>query len=63
MEKGLSSVTETLNNLKSKLEKDLQVELTKLNIGSVVINANPVTNGHVELIKYASKNMIYYLYF
>lgn len=55
MEKGLSSVTETLNNLKSKLEKDLQVELTKLNIGSVVINANPVTNGHVELIKYASK--------
>jgi len=55
MEKGISSVTNTLIALKESLERELKTNLEKLNIGAIVLNANPVTNGHIKLVEYASK--------
>ena len=55
MEKGISSITLKLTALKEGLERELKINLDKLNIGAIVLNANPVTNGHLKLIEYASK--------
>jgi len=55
MEKGISSVTNRLTALKEGLERELKTNLEKLNVGAIVLNANPVTNGHIKLVEYASK--------
>ena len=55
MEKGISSINLKLTALKEGLERELKIDLDKLNIGAIILNANPVTNGHLKLIEYASK--------
>lgn len=55
-EKGLHLIDDTLNKMRLQIENNIKNQLKNLSIGSVVVNCNPVSNGHVSLIEMAHKN-------
>jgi len=64
LEGGALSITDELNKIRKQLEIFTNSnELEKLNISSIVMNANPITLGHEYLIEKASKESDYVVLF
>lgn len=63
LEYGTLSIDKVLNSYKDKVENHFGISVDSSDIGAVVINANPVTNGHVHLVETASKNHSYVIVF
>ena len=57
------SILIALSIYKKKIENHFGIEVNSSDIGAVVINANPVTLGHVHLVETASKNHSYVIVF
>lgn len=55
LEGGTSKIEEEINKLKTKITMTIGDVNDNLDIASIVINANPITNGHIFLIEEASK--------
>ncbi|MGI6781661.1 MAG: adenylyltransferase/cytidyltransferase family protein [Acholeplasmataceae bacterium] len=55
-EKGIDLIKDKLNQLKVQLENHLKTKLNNLDVGAIVINANPITLGHLKLIETAKSN-------
>lgn len=55
LEGGSPNILDTINELKKKITIQYGEDIFKSNIGSIVMNANPITNGHLHLIEKASR--------
>lgn len=55
MEAGNPNIYTTINNLKNQIRLQYGEDIFKTKIASIVMNANPLTNGHLFLIEKASK--------
>lgn len=63
LEYGTTNIEKELLAYKKKIENHFGIEVNSSDIGAVVINANPVTLGHVHLVETASKNHSYVIVF
>lgn len=63
LESGTPNINEYLESLKKKIEYKFDIDINKADIGCLVMNCNPVTVGHLELIELAAKNHQYVLVF
>ncbi len=55
MEGGIDTIDSVVNGIKKRIEVHFGIELSKHDIGCVVVNCNPMTLGHYQLIEKASK--------
>lgn len=55
LERGTSGIHATLAGMKTTIEAFTHQAMESLNLGTIVVNCNPVTLGHYGLIEYASK--------
>lgn len=58
-EKGIELINEQIDKLKNQFEFHFGIKVENHSIGAIVVNCNPVTKGHLELIEYMSKNHDY----
>ena len=63
MEGGIDSIDQVILNIKKKVETHFSIDIMKQDIGCVVVNCNPMTLGHYQLIEKASKEHDYLLVF
>jgi len=63
LEYGTSNINKVLESYKQKIEMHFGIDVNNSDIGAVVINANPVTLGHVHLVETASKNHSFVIVF
>ncbi len=55
LEGGGPEINQTIDNLKRQIVLEYGDDIFSKRIGSIIMNANPVTNGHLQLIEDASK--------
>lgn len=55
LEGGVSSIDEEINKIKKVLELNFSTLDENTQLAAVVLNANPITNGHIHLIEEAKK--------
>lgn len=58
-EKGIELINDQIDKLKNQFEFHFGIRVENHSIGSIVVNCNPVTKGHQELIEYMSKRHDY----
>ena len=63
LERGSEGIEKTLQGMKQTIEQTTHQRLETLNLGTIVVNCNPVTKGHFGLIEYASKHHDYLVVF
>lgn len=63
LEAGTPNIIEYLESLKHKIEYKFDININNADIGCLVMNCNPVTIGHLELIELAAKRHQYVLVF
>lgn len=63
LESGTPTIKEYLEELKKKIEYKFENKLDNCDVASLVVNCNPITEGHLGLIEYASKNHQYVIIF
>ena len=63
LEAGINSIDDYIKDLKRKIEYKFDIILEQSDLACLVVNCNPVTNGHLELIEYASKHHQYVIVF
>ena len=64
LEGGSPIISEYIKSLKKKIEYRFSIDMNKDNdVASIVVNCNPVTNGHLELIEHVAKNHKYVIVF
>ncbi len=64
LEGGSGKIEDELAKIKTQMHFNLGIDFTKDNdIGAIVLNGNPFTNGHLALCEYAMKNHDYLLVF
>ncbi len=63
LERGTSGIHATLEGMKATIEGFTHQAIDTLNLGTIVVNCNPVTLGHFGLIEYASKRHDYLVVF
>jgi [citrate (pro-3S)-lyase] ligase len=63
LEGGPFGLKEQLNQIAAIVEGVTHQPLASLNLGTVVVNCNPITRGHFHLIEYAAKRHDYVLVF
>lgn len=63
LEFGSPDITETLENMKQKIENQISHKLLDCSIGAIVVNCNPITLGHYKLIEFAAKKHDYLIVF
>ena len=63
LESGTPSIKEYLVDLKKKIEYKFEANLDNCDVASLVMNCNPITEGHLGLIELASKNHQYVIIF
>ena len=63
LEAGTPNIQEYLNDLKKKIEYKFENKLDVCDVASLVMNCNPITEGHLGLIELASKNHQYLIVF
>ena len=56
LEGGIDSIDEEINKIKNVLEMNYGILDENVDLAAIVMNANPITNGHVYLIEEAKKN-------
>lgn len=55
MEFGDPDINDAIVKIKNQVQNQFQADLSLLDIGAVVANCNPITDGHLSLIEMASK--------
>lgn len=55
LEGGRNGIEETIQGIRDTIESITKTDLSQLNLGTVVVNCNPVTKGHLGLMEYAAK--------
>lgn len=63
LEYGTPLIDEVVNKYKEALERKFNINVQNEDIASVVVNANPITNGHMYLIEKAAINHKYVIVF
>lgn len=63
LEGGISGINEEILKIKKQVEFKFDTLISAANIGSIVVNCNPITNGHLRLIEYASSKHDYLIVF
>lgn len=63
LESGTPTIKEYLFDLKKKIEYKFEAKLEDSDVASLVMNCNPITEGHLGLIELASKNHQYVIVF
>lgn len=63
LEGGITNITKELAKIKQRIEGHFNIDVNKSNIGALVINGNPITNGHIRLLEEALKNHEYLILF
>ena len=63
LESGTPSIVEYIQDLKSKIEFKFENLLDNADVASLVMNCNPITEGHLGLIELAAKNHQYVIVF
>lgn len=56
LEGGMPKICDTIKEIRQKIANEYGEDIFKMKIGSIVMNANPLTNGHLYLIEHASKH-------
>lgn len=55
LEGGSNGIDSTIQGIRDTIENITKTDLTKLDLGTVVVNCNPVTKGHLGLMEYAAR--------
>ena len=63
LESGTPNIVEYIQDLKSKIEFKFENLLDNADVASLVMNCNPITEGHLGLIELAAKNHQYVIVF
>lgn len=63
LEGGTPTISEVLEKLKKKLRLEYGPDFFNQDIGSIVVNCNPVTKGHLQLIEHISRLHTYVIVF
>lgn len=63
MEGGATSIEQSINEIRKKVENHYSIDVMKHDIGCAVVNCNPMTLGHYQLIEKASQLHDYFIVF
>ncbi len=63
MEGGAKTIEQVIGDIKKQVETYFSIDLKKHDIGCAVVNCNPMTLGHYQLIEKASKEHEYFIVF
>ena len=63
MEGGPTSIEQVIEGIRKKVENQFSIDLMKYDIGCAVVNCNPMTLGHYQLIEKASQEHDYFIVF
>ncbi len=63
MEGGVDHIEEVIHDIQKQAESHFGIALKNHDIGTIVVNCNPITLGHYQLIENASKDHEYLLVF
>ena len=55
LEGGQNGIDATIQGIRDTIETITKIDIAKLDLGTVVVNCNPVTKGHLGLMEYAAK--------
>ncbi len=63
LEGGITNITKELNKIKKQIEGKFNIDVDQSDIACMVINGNPITNGHIRLLEEALKEHKYLILF
>ena len=63
LEYGITNINKEIESIRKNIENKFDINIFDYNINSIVINANPITNGHMHLIEEALKTCDYLVVF
>lgn len=63
LEGGITNITKELTRIKKRIENHFNIDITQSDIACLVINGNPITNGHIRLLEEAIKKHQYVVLF
>ncbi len=61
LEAGESKIESEILKMKTQIENHFSITLEKTDIGAIVVNCNPITKGHFQLILESAKKHTYFL--
>lgn len=63
LESGSPLITDYVKDIRKKIEYHFDINVDEADIASIVVNCNPVTTGHLDLIEHIAKNHSYVIVF
>ena len=63
LEYGIANINDVINNIRKNIENKFDINLDNEKINAIVLNGNPITNGHIYLIEEALKTANYLVVF